>query len=434
MANFEALIRGALSSQDAGDAQIRAKIYQSSRNALHRMITENRSFTVEAAIAQQQNLEAAITKIETEFNLAPTEHALPQASEPTEPATPEPQPVPQPVQQQQPIPQPQPAATPPQHAEPIQPQPAAQATPVEPAKQSPADDLLTELQEIIGDGIQPSQNSDVGAGHQEPHISVDTAYAEPQEAPQLMHVDPVAEPDIDMYHGDQYQDEYYPEERKLPQGFAERRKSQKRFIGLAIFILILLLLGFLGYRIYHSVLDSGLLGSRDAQNQNILSRQNNREDFITILEASDPSSLIVANRGSAEIITQQNSQMIRLFSTRLAENRQQSAAPILLRLPPGVVEQISNKSITVEIFAKSGTSNPAQFRVECKFEGVGECTPKRFRIGLQPEASVFAANIGNVTNADQGMYLAINTDTTSSASITGKGDVIDIAYVRIKAN
>lgn len=423
MANFEALIRGALSSQDAGNAQVRAKVYQSSRNALHRMITENRSFTVEAAIAQQQDLENAISKIEAEFHAPP----------PT-PIRPEPEISEEPLFVEEPlaIQQPQPATPPP--AQPVQ---TAQAAPmpepasmpeqaIEPPVQD--DDPLAELKAILADGEEPLAPPVQTQENFEPVIAPQAvdAHTEPELVPP-----PVPE-HVDTYDGADPLEEYYTEERQPPLGFAKRRKTQRRFTGLVIFLLIVALLAYLAYVIFTSFMESGLIGDND--NQNILSRQEDRADFITVLEASDPSSLIVANRGSAEIVNQQNSQMIRIFSTRSQQTRDQSAEPILLRFPPGVVEQISNKQITVEIFAKSGTSSPAQFTVECRFEGVGDCGRKRFRIGLQPEVSVFAANIGNITNPNQGMYLAINTDTTSSAAITGKGDVIDIAYVRIRAN
>jgi len=422
VANFEALIRGALSSQDAGNAQIRTKIYQSSRNALHRMITENRSFTVEAAILQQQDLENAISKIEAEYN-APVPR----------PAEPQPEIVQEPLVVEEPI-----AAVPEpvletaaveQHPIPEEPTSAPANTP-EQSVQLPVqdDDPLAELKAILADGEEP-----IAPVIQQQDNVESSIEPQPIDAPVKQElVSPHVGQQVESYDGADPLEEYYADEPKPPLGFAKRRKSQRRFTGLLIFLLIIALLAYLAYVTFTSFIESGFIGNNE--NQNILSRQDDRADFITVLEASDPSSLIVANRGSAEIINQQNSQMIRIFSTRSEEAREQSAEPILLRFPPGVVEEIANKQITVEIFAKSGTSSPAQFTVECRFEGAGDCGRKRFRIGLQPEASVFAANIGNVTNANQGMYLAFNTDTTSSAAVTGKGDVIDIAYVRVRAN
>lgn len=402
MANFEALIRGALASQDASNAQVRAKVYQSSRNALHRLITENRSFTVETAIEQQQELENSIAKIEKELSAQPAPKPVPLPQEIVAPAVPE-------KAQVQP-----------------------EAAPVK------KDDPLAELQAILDDGPRSAPAQSAQPGVSAPPVSDQTPAepipaADPYQTIGQPAVEPVMEPHVGNEQNADPLEDYYMEERQLPVGFSNRRKSQKRFTGLIIFLLIIALLAYIGYLLVTSFVESGLLGNNN-QNQNILSRQDNSEDFITVLEASNPSSLIVANRGSAEIINQQNTQMIRIHSTRSAQARNETAEPILLRLPPGVVEQISNKQITVEIFAKSGNSSPAQFTVECQFADAGSCGRKRFRIGLQPEASVFAANVGNITNPDQGLYFAINTDITSGAEVTGKGDVIDIAYVRIRVN
>ena len=98
------------------------------------------------------------------------------------------------------------------------------------------------------------------------------------------------------------------------------------------------------------------------------------------------------------------------------------------------MEQISGKNVTFEIYAKSGSSSPAQFTVRCQFGELGSCGRKRFRVGLQPEASIFAFDIGNVINSNQNAYIAISTDITEEASVTGKGDPIDIVYARLRAN
>ena len=86
----------------------------------------------------------------------------------------------------------------------------------------------------------------------------------------------------------------------------------------------------------------------------------------------------------------------------------------------------------MEIFAKSGTSRAAQFAVECLFDqGVG-CGRKRFHIGVQPEVSIFAFTLEADTLSSATKYIAINTDITDNASVTGEGDILDIVYVRLR--
>ena len=232
-------------------------------------------------------------------------------------------------------------------------------------------------------------------------------------------------------------DERYVEQENLPLEFARRRKIQRFFIWLLVILAILAVMGWLAYYILTGITNGSLFGYNNGQNsqtQNGTSQQAETEDYITILEPADLSSLITANRGQAEIVNELNLEMIRLVSVRDDQDPTQPAEPILLRLRPGVLEQISGKNVTFEIYAKSGTPNPAQFTVKCDFGALGSCGRKRFRVGLQPEASIFAFEMGNVSDPGQNAYIAINTDTTDNASTTGKGDVIDIVYARLRAN
>ena len=106
--------------------------------------------------------------------------------------------------------------------------------------------------------------------------------------------------------------------------------------------------------------------------------------------------------------------------------------PIQLKIKPGVLEQISGKKVTIEIYAKSGGAGPAAFAVECKLDGLGSCGRKRFRVGLQPEAAVFSVTMRPDEGSGADAHLAISTDITSSAEITGIGDAVDIIYVRLR--
>ena len=188
---------------------------------------------------------------------------------------------------------------------------------------------------------------------------------------------------------------------------------------------------------YVGVIDGTLFGlntSKPAQNPNAPTNQAAAANYINILEPGDLSALITSNRGQAELVNELNLEMVRIVSVRDDVDRSQAANPILLRLKPGVLEQISGKNVTFEIYAKSASPSPAQFTVKCQFGSLGSCGRKRFRVGLQPEASIFAFDLGEVVNPDLKAYIAISTDTTANAATTGRGDVIDIVYARLRAN
>ncbi len=153
--------------------------------------------------------------------------------------------------------------------------------------------------------------------------------------------------------------------------------------------------------------------------------------IITLLRPTDLSALVTAGRGSAELVTELNQQMLRLKSIRQGTAAGANAEPMLLELEKGVLRQISGKQVTVEFYSKSGSSGPAQFAVQCDIGGDSVCGRKRFRVGLQPERSLFSLDLTNGISTDERAFLAINTDVTNAADTSGSGDEIDIIHVRL---
>ena len=443
MANFERLIRGALASQDASSPQVRQVIYQSSRNALQKIIDNNRSLTVEAVMEQKRQLENSIEGIEAEYN----------------PPAPQPDPVPAPDIEEQAQVEPQvfeePAIvnskpdefiTPPIVEEPIIPQ-AEVPSPV--AQPSQNDDPLHEIQQILEITTPKATEPQVvqePVAKPAPELNVQPAMetvqpVAPTRPDPVMAAEPqIRQDEIDIQlqetvgTPEQLQDAHYHEQENIPLGFSKRRKKQKRVLWTIIVLLILGLLAWIGYIVFTNMLNGTLLGANDKGpklNPNSVSRQADSENYITVINANDLSSLSTAGSGKAQIVNQLNSNMIRVNSVRDALNRVEPAAPMLIRLKPGVLKQISGKRVTVEIFAKSGGSDSAHFAVGCEFGNLTECGRKRFLAGSQPNASVFAFNMDEVTNINEDMFLTLSTDTTSEAAVTGKGDVLDIVYIRL---
>ena len=401
MSNFESLIRGALAKQDAKNPAIRQAIYKSSRNALQKLIDNNRNMTVEMALKQRKSLEAAIDLIENEI------------------VNPAPEPQPEPIE------------------DPV-PSPTIELDPPEPVKATPQklpEDPLQELKDIlsVSDPEIPTPKA-VAPAIEEPE--------EPDQAESYTLDDSIehnSSVELDtgpaQLNTELNDDMIVDNDHELPQGFSNRRKKQRWYSSVIVILIILGLIGWIGYRLYVSFLDGSLIGfNPNVNSANEASTGQSSADYITILEPSDLSALETDGRGIVELVTQQNIDIVRMYSIRDSNNRNEPADPILLRLEPGVLEQVSGKTVTIELFAKSGGDGPAQFTVQCDFGNAGNCGRKRFRVGLQPEASVFAFEFGEISNLDQDMFIAINTDTTVNAAITGDGDVLDLIYARLRVN
>ncbi|MCF6322460.1 MAG: hypothetical protein L3J32_11930 [Rhizobiaceae bacterium] len=376
-ADIESLIRQALARQNGFDPQVRSKIYQSSRNALAKMIAKSGVIPPDVIEARNHLLEETISKIEHEFTdeVSVSEVELEPQSilEPSNPA---------PIEPEQ------------QTAPPIS--IADTNAPVAPSVHEP---------EITTDTRQP-EFDDINPGNHAPEAVVNIER-------QPSKLDP----------GQQYAS-------PTPQ-YARPRPKPIRYIVWIIAITILAIIGWIAYMIATEFLvtpKSKPLSQQTSQNLD----GSDAGTFVTILEPGQPGALITSDNGTAEIINNSTHPAIRIMSVRQTETRVTQAEPLLLELAPGILKDIAGKKVTVEIMAKSGDTTPATFAVTCDFGELGECGRKRFRIGLQPEAVVFSIQISGDYQEGQRAFLAINTDVTSAAALSGNGAKIDILYARIK--
>lgn len=375
MANFEALIKQALNTQNSADPIVREKIYNSSRNALRRMLEKAPNQTAEGINAHMRNLEQTIIKIETGYD---TQQAVAQKPAPVEPAAQISEPTPSLIAE-------------PRVQAPPQPQ-SADASLVSPEPTVQAPQPAVEPEPLLAQSFEEPQ-----------YVGVDEPYESVEVPPPL--------DDRPQY---------------------KRSNPFLRRIWWVLFIVAGLLVALWLLYALSAKLGGGIAssGKSVATQQSTQVRRDENSTYITLLSADERGALLTEGRGTAEIVTELNAQLLRIQSIR--QNVSSDIAdPILLELQPGVLKQISGKDITVEIRAKSGGSNPATFSVECNFAGQSSCGRKRFRVGIQPEDIIFALNINkDVINGNS--FLAINTDVASTADATGAGDVVDLVYARIR--
>ncbi len=425
--DIESLIRQALARQNGFDPKVRAKIYQSSRNALAKMIAKAGVVPPQVINARSHSLEETISKIEAEFTGEVKATSQPHDPDPGIDPNAETE-----KQQQQDQPSPNSEQTPAPPIGNIEPvlsagniennkitgygQPELSAVP--PSVSNPAVSSPTVSSPTIASPSIFSTQERTYAAPEPVSIQPDPVQAPPHtgndeiqgHAPQLQYAEPNTGP--------------------APQYVRPRRKPIRIIIWIAAIVTVIIA-GWLAYTLTVFFLDQQSLVSSGGEVSEIkpVDRGN---DFITILEPAQPGSLITAGNGTAEILSDISQPAIRIMSVRKPDARETPAKPMLLELEPGVLQSIAGKRVTVEIMAKSGNSGAATFSVSCQFGELGECGRKRFRIGLQPEAVIFSIEISADYKEGQRAFLAISTDVTSSANVSGKGAKIDIIYARIR--
>lgn len=395
-ADIESLIRQALAKQNGFDPAVRQKIYQSSRNALAKLIAKSGAMAPEAIQARNAALEQIINKIESEFtaNIQSQTSAQTQVFTQESPAVSEQSPPPayenSPDQQQG---QASGSQLPPEFLENWQTQ----------ARQEPNHYPQSVTDNIAGpDSEYPAENQRL------PDHGVDQK------------IENYDSPSVDE---PLQNDTYEPVDLDLG---PRRQKSKRWMIWLALLVLFVLM----AWLAYLAAKD--LMFSEDTSNpQSNIQQAQTLGNGITILDPADPTSLETANRGKIELMEQGQKQYLRLISVRGTDSKTEPALPILLQLAPGVLTQIAGKKATVEILAKSGEASPITFAVACNFGDLGQCTRKRFRIGLQPEAIVFPIEISSEYREGQTASLALSTDVSKSANLTGEGSKLDILGAKL---
>jgi len=436
LADFDGLIRQALASQNAADPATRERIYQSSRRALAKMLEKAGNLSNESVRQHFANLEASIGLIEADFAPPPAE---------PEPPAPPPDLPPEPLAQPQPEIFVEPTAAPAGYTQP-EPAPRPEPSPVPPRPEPEPEVRLSQLRTEAPAPRQPAPQQQPAPRQASPSVlRQEPAFDAPFED-QSVNANPPE--NVEAYLGDvtpeapthgkqatHYQGEVQEEFTADPPPTYRRKNPLMRriwpiFLALAVIAVILWIL----YALLANMPEA-TTNNPNADIPGPVGQLEQTEDgsiLITLLEPTDLSALTTAGRGSAELITEQKRPVLRLQSLRQGGLNEVSAQPILLELEKGVLQQVAGKEVTVEFLAKSGTSGPAQFSVECDVGGDSVCGRKRFRVGLQPERIVFSMSVRDDLPANSKAYLAINTDITNAANATGEGDLIDILYVRLR--
>ncbi len=369
MADFEGLIRQALARQGDSDPAVRQRVYQSSRNALARMIASAGAQPPAVINEQRIALENSISRIEAGYNIPPPPPAVIRA------------------------PRPAPAAPP---APPLPPKPASGHVRHEPVLVPPPP------------GEEPYEESRYDTSHD------DFEYV-PEGVP-----------------GD---DDFGVSPENGPV-YQRRNGSLRRILPVLLLLLLLAGAAWLTYSMVSTLMGNGggTAGESDAAPSGTNGSAVTDENvvYITVLTPKDTSALQLEGRGTAEIVNQANTEMIRLTSVRPAGNRSQQADPILINLSDGVLSQVAGRDVTVEIKAKSGGAEPATFSIRCDFAGEEACGRKRFPAGLQPETIIFTVGFPENPQPGAKYSLLINTDVAATSDQSAEGDPIDIISARLR--
>ncbi|MGH6763006.1 MAG: hypothetical protein ACRECW_15630 [Phyllobacterium sp.] len=141
-------------------------------------------------------------------------------------------------------------------------------------------------------------------------------------------------------------------------------------------------------------------------------------DWITVFDPSNPTQLSVSGRATAEVVTKDGRQIVRLKSPD--ENDY-----ITFDIGQGIVEQLSGKLAVFDIIAESDNGDVTQMAVSCDFDGLADCGRMRYDVTDEQNEYLFEVQFASGARAKSGGKITLNTD------ISGNGKTIDLHAIRV---
>jgi hypothetical protein len=395
---LETAIRNALDRSDRGDAQMRARIYQSARQALEAGLRRQGVNDTLVIMQQQKRLEDKIAEIENEE----VDRQAQQASEPVLPADA----VSVGSMSREPVEQGSvgdavlvegarreegPAAAPsfaPQVAAPqaAAPDLAAQvaapsvaAPPVATPQMAPrADDALAETR------VAPALDAGEGFSARRPGRVQEPAPALGQEADPSLEVDPLdpaAAPPSRTLRGAKV--EKPGKAPKAKRGRAAKPRRRRSFLaGLLTWVISLAVVALACWWFYTSGMVQSVMqeaiqaADRAARGQAgtpFDPRGGFSDEWAVVFKPADVAKLTVGGAAKAEAVAGSDGPAVRLTSADSGET-----GDVVVEVPADLLRQMAAKTSTIAITVQSSANQAVQFSVRCDFGSLGDCSRHRF--------------------------------------------------------
>jgi hypothetical protein len=396
VSGLETAIRNALDRSERANPEVRARIYQSARQALEAGLRKQDVTDVETISSQRQRLEATIRAVEGEerARLQARSVVPPDAETLRPPARP----------------------------------PAPQAPQAAAPRPDPVMSVRGETRDLPSSPSHPAQDGpEIDFGDMRADAP-DHLVAEP-ERPSVAAV-PAAARSMDF----------------KPERAAGRRKPRKFFSRLLIFCI---LLAFVGVGAWW-VKSSGLLltaAQRDTSVRNppahvdaedydgnddddsapgntglatIDPQDGFSKEWVDLLKPTDIAKVTGGAQAKAESVAENDGPAIRVTSQTSGADG--NAA---IEIPANVLQQMAGKASTIALTLQATSQTPTQITVECDFQSLGSCGRHRFDVTRERSDALFQIKIDKSQTTAGSGKLIINSD------VDGKAQGVNIYAIRI---
>ncbi|MGO6682016.1 regulator [Rhizobium leguminosarum] len=165
---------------------------------------------------------------------------------------------------------------------------------------------------------------------------------------------------------------------------------------------------------------AGNAGSHTDQPVTIDPQNSFSADWIPLFKPEDADKIQSGPRARTEKITENDGPAVRLISESGAAD-----GNISISVPPSVLQQLAGKSSTIALTLQSTTDEPTQITVECNFQTLGNCARHRFNVTREKSDALLQVKFDRSLAPNSPGTLTINSD------LDGKARGINLFAIRI---
>jgi hypothetical protein len=143
-------------------------------------------------------------------------------------------------------------------------------------------------------------------------------------------------------------------------------------------------------------------------------------EWIEIFKPSDANKVSSGSQARTESITENDGTALRLTSQSNSAD-----GNIAIAVPAGVLQQLAGKSSTIAITLQSTSDEPTQITVECNFQTLGNCARHRFSVTREKSDALLQVSFDRSLAPNSDGQILINSD------VDGKARGINLYAVRI---
>lgn len=438
MSGLEQAIRNALERAERADPDIRARIYQSARNALDAGLRKQEISDVSVIERQRQRLEVTIREIEDEEmarlrSIAQFERVA-LGREPEEELAPEPEPQPEVIadapfgRRSEPTfaTAPEPAAEPLDAEFEDEPAPVESVRTPEAAWNNSGASRVEPAVEIRPDARADNRNANPAPSDQ----ATDDDYLAGLTATREARTTQATQPEPAQW--DDAAAEAVAPTRKRRGGFGSFLVSA--FVYLFLF-------GIIGGGVWWvyatGMVDAALKGGGDFQLVPDALRPDSKEpareesrldtlrgfsgDWIDIFKPGADTAAATP-RAKASIDENRDSDGL---ATVITSNAPDQDGDVLVEVPASLLADLAGKTSTIAVTVKSNTDKPAQIYVQCEFKTLGDCGRHRYTVTNERADELIQVKFDGKMSPSTSGHIVINSD------LTGEGSSIRLYGIRV---